>query len=169
MSGNYERLPNTALSEVVYRSLERVGGIRYDIRERVFAGEMLRNSGIADTVCLARIARIEPPSDDGLAAWVSSDVGNVTWGVPTGSFRIASFVPAGSGHCWQQTASGGTTIGTKGALNAARVICLSARELYTRPELLERIRREFLERRGLEFRFEPLMGDRQPPFGYNDK
>lgn len=169
VSGNYERLPNTALSEVVFRNLERVGGVCYDTRERAFAKEMLRNSGITDTACLARIERVEPPSDEGLAAWVSSDVGNVTWGVPTGSFRVASFVPAGSGHCWQQTASGGTTIGTRGVLNAARVICLSACELYTRPETLERIRREFLERRGPDFHFEPLMGDRQPPFGYNDK
>ena len=77
-------------------------------------------------------------------------------------------VPVGSGHCWQQTASGGTTIGTRGALNAARVICLSACELYTRPETLECIRSEFLERRGPDFRFEPLMGDRHPPFDYND-
>ena len=168
VSGNYERLPNTTLSEVVFHNLKRVGGVRYDARERAFAEEMLRNSGIADTAYLARIARVEPPSNEGLAAWVSSDVGNVTWGVPTGSFRIASFVPVGSGHCWQQTASGGTTIGTKGALNAARVICLSARELYTRPELLEHIRREFIKRRGPDFHFEPLMGDRHPPFDYND-
>ena len=166
MSGNYERLPNRTLSEVVQRNLERVGGVRYDARERAFAVEMLHNSGVADTACLARVSRVDSPSDAGLAAWVSSDVGNVTWGVPTGSFRIASFVPAGSGHCWQQTASGGTTIGTKGALNAARVICLSACELYTEPSTLEKIRNEFLERRGPEFRFEPLMGDREPPFDY---
>ena len=169
MSGNYERLPNTMLSEVIYRYLEQVGGVRYDAREQTFAREILRNSGIADTTCLARIAQVELPSGEGIAAWVSSDVGNVTWGVPTGSFRIASFVPAGSGHCWQQTASGGTTIGTKGALNAARVICLSACELYTQPETLECIHREFLERRGPGFRFEPLMGNRLPPLNYNNE
>ena len=169
VSGNYERLPNDVLSELVFRNLQSVGGIRYDARERAFAEEMLRSSGIADTACLQRVATVEAPSGEGLAAWVSSDVGNVTWSVPTGSFRIAAFIPAGSGHCWQQTASGGTTIGTKGALNAARVICLSACDLYTQPETLGHIRREFDERRGPGFRFEPLMGDRQPPFGYNDK
>ena len=163
ISGNYERLPNRTLSELLYRNLECLGGIRYDARERAFAVEMLRNSGITDTACLARVSRVEPPSDEGLAAWVSSDVGNVTWGVPTGSLRIASFVPAGSGHCWQQTASGGTTIGTKGAMQAARVICLTACTLYTDPATLARIRAEFLERRGPDFRFEPLMGDRTPP------
>lgn len=164
VSGNYERLPNRALSELLYRNLERVGGIRYDARERAFAVEMLRCSGQTDTTVLSRVSRVEPPSGEGLSAWVSSDVGNVTWGVPTGSFRIASFVPAGSGHCWQQTASGGTTIGTKGALQAARVICLTFCDLCTDAAVLARVQAEFLDRRGPDFRFEPLMGDREPPF-----
>ncbi len=170
VSGNYERLPNTVLSDVLYRNLKSVGGVRYNDRELAFAGEMMRNSGVGDTsAALERVAKVEPPSDEGYEAWVSSDVGNVTWGVPTGSFRIAAFVPAGNGHCWQQTSSGGTTIGTKGAMNAARVIYLSACELYLQPKLLESVRAEFDERRGQDFRFEPLMGGRLPPFGYNDK
>ena len=48
-------------------------------------------------------------------------------------------------------------------MQAARVICLTACTLYTDPATLARIRAEFLERRGPDFRFEPLMGDRTPP------
>ena len=76
-------------------------------------------------------------------------------------------MPGGSGHCWQQVASGGMTIGTKGALNAARVLYLCAYDLLTQPELLGRVRAEFDARRGPDFRFEPLMGDRKPPFDYS--
>ena len=98
---------------------------------------------------------------------MSSDVGNVTWEVPTGSFRYATFIPGGNGHSWQQVSSGGTTIGTKGALGAAKVLYLCAYDLLTKPELLKTVRDEFSERRGPDYRFQPLMGDRQPPFGYN--
>lgn len=168
VSGNYERLPNEALTEIVYQNLQKVGGVSYDRREEEFARDMMRNSGVSDTLeRMQRIGTVTPPEDDLLTAWVSSDVGNVTWGVPTGSFRIASFVPAGSGHCWQQTSSGGTTIGTKGALNAARVICLTACRLYDDPAAVKRINEEFQLRRGKDFRFSPLMGDRKPPLDYN--
>ena len=166
ISGNYERLPNAALSDLVYANLQRVGGVRYDERETAFAVEMMRNSGYADTTAFALVRTVVPASEDGLSPWVSSDVGNVTWIVPTGSFRIAAFVPCSNGHSWQQTASAGSTIGTKGLLNAARVLYLTAWDLLQDPSLLEPIQKEFRERRGADFVFEPLMGDREPPFDY---
>lgn len=166
MSGNYERLPNDALSEMIFSKLQQVGGVEYDASEMEFARKMMLNSGLAeekipDLLCQA--SAVVPPSSGGNEAWVSSDVGNVTWVVPTGSIRVAAFVPAGSGHCWQQTASAGMTIGTKGLLVAARTFYLTALELYLKPELLKRVREEFESRRGPDFRFEPLMGDRKPP------
>ena len=166
MSGNYERLQNTVMADLVYENLQKVGGVRYDARELAFAAEMMKNSGLSDTVP-SRAFLVVPPADEGYEAYVSSDVGNVTWAVPTGSFRYCCFVPGGSGHCWQQVASGGMTIGTKGALNAARVLYLCAYDLLTQPDLLARVRAEFDERRGPDFHFEPLMGDRKPPFDYS--
>lgn len=167
LSGNYERLYNKTLAEAVQKNLELVGGIRYDSREKLFAIEMLKNSGIADTSCLAEPRSVLPlGADYPPISGVSSDVGNVTWVVPTVSFRIASFVPAGAGHCWQQTASGGTTIGTKAVMNVAKVIMLSAYDLYTQPELLRKAKEEFDAARGAGFVFSPLVGDRKPPLDY---
>ncbi len=167
MSGNYERLPNTVLSDIIYDKLLKVGGIQFDETEMAFALEMMHNSGVTDTeAALKRVQTVIPPSENKLSEWVSSDVGNVTWGVPTGSFRMAAFVPAGGGHCWQQVSSGGTTIGTKGVVNAAKVFYLTAYELYNNPEKVAAAKDEFESRRGPGFVFEPLMGDRMPPFDY---
>ena len=163
VSGNYERLPNEEMAALVGRSLEAVGGIKLDGREMEFARAVAAESGV-DAALIDRLSVVVPPADEGYEAYVSSDVGNVTWAVPTGSFRYACFTPGGVGHSWQQVASGGTTIGTKGALGAARVLFLSAYELYTRPDVLAAVRKEFEERRGPDFRFEPLMGSRRPPF-----
>jgi len=164
MSGNYERLPNQTLSDMIYQNLLKVGGLSLDERELAFAREMMAASGVDDPeAALQRIRTVVPPADDSPFATVSSDVGNVTWSVPTGSFRMAAFVPAGSGHCWQQVSSGGTTIGTKGALAAAKVLYLTAVDLYSRPDGLRAVQAEFQERRGPDYQFKPLMGDREPP------
>ena len=163
LSGNYERLPNDAMAELVGRNLEAVGGIRLDSREMQFAREVAAQSGVSAEL-IDRLSIVVPPSDEGYEAYVSSDVGNVTWAVPTGSFRYACFTPGGVGHSWQQVASAGTTIGTKGALGAARVLYLSAYELFTDAAALARVRQEFEKRRGPDFKFEPLMGSRRPPF-----
>lgn len=165
MSGNYERLPNEALSEIARANLQKVGGVKLDSREMRFAAAMMAGSGLSDTIPSKSFV-VVPPEAEGYEAYVSSDVGNVTWGVPTGSFRYACFIPGGNGHSWQQTSSAGTTIGTKGAINAAKVLYLSAYDLFTDPSKLAGVKEEFLRRRGSEFKFEPLMGERKPPFDY---
>lgn len=167
LSGNYERLPNTVLSDLVFRNLKAVGGISYDDAEMAFALEMMKNSGVTDTeAALKKISTVIPASENKLSQWVSSDVGNVTWAVPTGSFRMAAFVPAGGGHCWQQVASAGMSIGTKGLMAAAKVFYLTAYDLLTNPGAVSAARAEFEEKRGPDFIFNPLMGDREPPFDY---
>ena len=40
------------------------------------------------------------------------------------------------------------------------------RELFTRPKLIEKARAEFLERRGPDFQYRPLLGDRAPALDY---
>ena len=162
ITGNYERLPNDTMSDIIYTNLKLVGGVKYDDREMRFAAQMMKNSGLRDTIPSSAFV-VVPPKAEGYEAYVSSDVGNVTWGVPTGSFRYACFIPGGNGHSWQQTASAGTTIGTKGCMNAAKVIFLSAYDLLTFKGLLEKVQSEFVDRRGVDFKFEPLMGTRKPP------
>ena len=163
VSGNYERLPNDEMAALVGRSLQKVGGISLDEREMEFAREVASVSG-ANASLIDRLSVIVPPADEGYEAYVSSDVGNVTWAVPTGSFRYSCFTPGGVGHSWQQVASCGTTIGTKGAIGAAKVLYYSAVELITDARLLSRVREEFLSRRGPDFTFQPMMGNRRPPF-----
>lgn len=167
ISGNYERLPNHVLSELIFKNLKTVGGILYSEDEMSFAMEMMKNSCVSDTdAALKKISSVVPASENKLSQWVSSDVGNVTWAVPTGSFRMAAFVPAGGGHCWQQVACSGMSIGTKGLMAAARVLYLTAYDLLTTPSLVQSAKSEFEQKRGDGFTFKPLMGDRKPAFDY---
>lgn len=166
ISGFYERLYNKTLAEVVQQNLERVGGVEYNDREKEFAEQMIRElnrdlSILKEAVEIQPLAEEKPSTGGG-----SSDVGDVSWVVPTISFNTATFVPGSPGHSWQNVAAGGTTIGTKALLNSAKVFTLTAIELFTNPELTQAAIEEFEERRGPGFEYVPLLGDRKPALDY---
>ena len=58
------------------------------------------------------------------------------------------------------------SIGVKGMMVAAKTLAFSAVDLFSHPETLAGVRQEFRERRGSGFRYEPLLGDRDPPLEY---
>lgn len=53
----------------------------------------------------------------------------------------------------QAIAAGGTTIGAKGMLIAAKTLALKAVDLFEAPEVVADARAELLERRGPEFQY----------------
>ena len=96
----------------------------------------------------------------------STDVGDVSWVVPTVGFGAATWVPGTAAHSWQAIAAGGMGIGTRGMVVAAKTLALTALDLLTDPGALAQARREFEERRGPGFEYHALLGDRPPPLDY---
>jgi len=129
VAGFYERLPNRKLAEVVQKHLETVGGVHYNDRERAFAEALVQHMGLKADV-LKEAAAVQPLAEERPSAGGgSSDVGDVSWNVPTVSFGTATFIPGSPGHSWQNVAAGGTTIGTKSLINTAKVFALTAIDL----------------------------------------
>ena len=81
----------------------------------------------------------------------------MSWNVPVGSFNAAAFIPGAPGHSWQNVAVGGTTIGTKGALTAAKVFALTVIDLFTAPKWLNDIKADFDASRGKDFKYQPIV------------
>ena len=96
----------------------------------------------------------------------STDVGDVSWTVPTVGLRTATWVPGTPAHSWQATAAGGMGIGFKGMNVASQTLALTGKELFLRPDILAKARAEFDERRGPDFRYRALLGDRAPALDY---
>lgn len=163
MHGNYPVLPNDVLARAVHDNLQQLGGIEYDAEERAFAEE-LRSTLAGDLPPLAAAAQIEPFTFRQNMG--STDVGDVSWLVPTVGFGTATWVPGTPAHSWQAVAAGGTSIGNKGMLLAARLLAVTAVDLYRRPDLIAAARNEFDGRRGPGFEYEALLGDRDPPLDY---
>ena len=73
----------------------------------------------------------------------STDVGDISWSVPTGGLRTACFPEGSPGHSWQNVASIGSSIGEKGTLVAARVLAATAVQLLEEPDLCNAAKADF--------------------------
>lgn len=71
-------------------------------------------------------------------------------------------------HTWQATAAGGTGIGLKGNVVAAKTLALTVAQLYTSPDLIQFAKGEFNKSRSPGFVYKPLIGERQPPLDYRN-
>jgi aminobenzoyl-glutamate utilization protein B len=163
--GIYALLPNEVLARVMHQSLERVGGVSYTPEERRF-GEIVQRSLMGDVPPISSAAAIEEfyVTDEGSGG--STDVGDVSWVVPTAGMRAATWVPGTPAHSWQAIAAGGTTIGNKGMIVAAKTLTLTAIELFDNPALVREAEAERERRAGADFVYESLVGDRPPPLDY---
>jgi aminobenzoyl-glutamate utilization protein B len=160
--GIVEILPNAALAEVTRKNLEQLNGLKYTAEEVEFALKLqatLPSPKPLDSVQLVT-------SQAGEIGKGSTDVGDVSWVVPTGGFNVACWVPGTPGHSWQAVACGGTTIARQGMILAARVLALSGRDIMVSPEVLAAAAEEFSRRRGPNG-YRPLIApDQQPPLDY---
>lgn len=162
--GNHSVLPNETLARLMHDKLQQVGGVEYDEQDLAWARKLASSLQSAEQDLAAAAARIEPFAvEQGMG---STDVGDVSWTVPTSEMRAATWVPGTAPHTWQAIAAGGTAIGEKGMQVAARTLALTAAELFRDASLLQAAREEFEQRRGADFDYRPLLGDREPPLDY---
>lgn len=163
MHGNYPVLPNHTLAKLVDDNMRAIGGIEYSVAENEFA-QALRKTLINPSLELGAQRLIQPFQFRQNMG--STDVGDVSWLVPTVGFTTATWVPGTPAHSWQAVAAGGTSIGHKGMLMAARVLARTAVDLLQKPSVVEAARKELVSARGLDFEYAALLGDRDPPLDY---
>ena len=164
LGGVHSILPNETLARVMYAKLLEVGGISYTPDERAFAEELYKSLS-APNMPLGSERSVQA-FDFERPGIGSTDVADVSWNVPTVGLRAATWVPGTSAHSWQAVAAGGMSIGYKGMNNASQVLALMGEELFTNPDLIAKARAEFEERRGPDFQYKPVLGDRAPPLDY---
>jgi aminobenzoyl-glutamate utilization protein B len=163
MHGNHSVLPNVALAEVMHANLTRVGGYSYTEEELEFAKTIDQSLNLNKSY-LGYESRIDPLKMTDSKG--STDVGDVSWVVPTAGLRTATWVPGTSAHSWQAIAAGRTSIAAKGMMVAAKTLALTMMDLLEDKALIESAKEEFQERRGLNFEYKALLGDRKPPLEY---
>ena len=165
--GVYNLLPNQILSTNLYENLKTVGGVNYDKTEEDFALKIFPSLNRKD-VNISDAALVKPYADQSDEAFGSTDVGDISWLVPTAGISSATWVPGTAAHSWQAVAAGGMSIGHKGMMVAAKTMALTIMDCLVSPEMLKNANLELLKRRGEPFKYEALLGDRNPPLDYRN-
>ena len=168
-------LPNTPMEETMHANLERLGPVPFDAEDRAFAARIqatLSEEDIASDYLRCGIeGRADTPLCDfivpmdsvGEALIGSTDVGDVSWTVPTVQARIATHAIGSPGHSWQITAQGKAGAAKKGLVYAAKAMAGTAVDLLTDPALLERAKADHRARLARTPYTSPIPADVKPP------
>ncbi|THE63163.1 amidohydrolase [Salinadaptatus halalkaliphilus] len=178
LSGCYDTLPNSTVTDVIWETMQDVGPIEYDDEDYEFAAELLETvsegnrdaelEGLPDELR----AEVEEqalypdpvePFNEGEVGSYSTDVGDVSYITPTGRFNAATWPVGTPGHTWQVVAANGD-FGQKGAIFAAKVLAGSTYELMNDPETLAAAREEFVDATAGQPYETPLPPAAEPPF-----
>lgn len=164
LGGTMEIMPNETLSRVLKANLTKLNDLAYNDEETKFAVRL--QSTLTDPPSLNSLRDVSDMT--GVVGKGSTDVGDVSWVVPTGGFSTSCWVPGTPGHSWQAVACGGTTIGRKGMHLAARTLAAAAWDFYQDPKLIAEAKADH-QRRLAGRKYQPLLDPGQePPLDYRD-
>ncbi|MHA2125713.1 MAG: amidohydrolase [Promethearchaeota archaeon] len=159
--GVFNPIRNDVVNNVIYEKMKELGPPIFNKDEKKFAIELKKTVPPPNITGMKKIVppdkwekamknlqeplfpTISPPLGKGRVASGSTDVGDVSWYSPLGEFGTACHVVGSPGHSWQNVATSGMSIGHKGMIKAAQIICLTSLEFMSNPDLIEKARKEF--------------------------
>tara|TARA_X000001036_G_scaffold111450_1_gene104414 strand:+ start:62 stop:1489 length:1428 start_codon:yes stop_codon:yes gene_type:complete len=163
MHGNYSLLPNDVVQKIMHKNLNNFGGITYSKDENEYAN-IIYKTFVKPALKIGSQENVSTFKKS--HSYGSTDVGDVSWVVPTAGIRTATWVPGTAAHSWQAVASGGTSIGLKGTELAAKTIAATAVEIFNDPSIVQAAKNELNQRVGDDFIYKALLGERNPPLDY---
>ena len=174
-SGVSNLLGNRPLEEAMQAVLDQLGPVPFDEADRAFAREIRKTLTDDDIVSSFRRMGMEPDLDKPLCDFIapldrrseggegSTDVGDVSWAVPTVQARVATCAMGTPFHTWQLTAHGKTPLAHKGMLHAAKIMGATARALIENPAILAAAKAAHAKHLARTPYVCPLPGDATPP------
>lgn len=175
-------IPNDTLNFVLKDKLDQYGLPEYDENELAYAHKMAQtitqeevNAAILDAEKLSNYQITDQfytpdyPFFNEVIPYVktrevmqgSTDVGDVSWIVPTAQFFTTCFVAGTPLHTWQLVSQGKTSLAHKGLVYAGKVLAASAVEIFENPEIIEKSKQELAKQTNNAYR-NPLPEELQP-------
>ena len=175
ISGMSNLLGNGPLEKALHANLERLGPPPFDAADRAFA-DAIRQTVRQDDVVSAHRRFGVPVTDAPLADGIvpleakggkmvgSTDVGDVSWKVPTVQARGATYAIGTPGHSWQLTAQGKSPLAHKGMVHVAKAMAGTAIDVLQDGALLAAAKAEHAARLARTPYESPLPEGISPPF-----
>ena len=147
-SGVSNLLGNRPLEEAMQRALDVLGPVACDAADESFARAIRATLSDDDIAATFRRIGMEPDFEKPLCDFVapldrrslggegSTDVGDVSWAVPTVQARVATCAIGTPFHTWQLTAQGKSPMAHEGMIHAAKAMAATARVLIEEPTTL---------------------------------
>jgi aminobenzoyl-glutamate utilization protein B len=168
-------LGNPALERAMYDNFQRLGPPQFDAADREFAAKIQATLTEEDIESAYRRVGLPMQADTPLCDTIvpldaktapmmgSTDVGDVSWVVPTVQARGATYAIGTPGHSWQLTAQGKMPAAHKGLVHVAKAMAGTALDVIQDPALLERAKADHQAQVGRTPYVCPLPADLQPP------
>ena len=166
---------NLTMDTIMQEALDELGGVPFDDSDRAYAAQIQATLSAQDIASEWSVVN-EPPRDDyTLCDWVvpmrpggevligSTDVGDVTWKVPTTEVLIATAAIGTPLHSWQMTAQGQSGAAHKGMVHAANAMGRTAQILLSDPARLAAAQAEHTAKLALTPYICPMPADLRPP------
>ncbi|MBP86144.1 MAG: amidohydrolase [Planctomycetaceae bacterium] len=161
----HEIIPNGPLAELITRNLQRIGAPTFSEDEKLFARRLQAPliEQFGTEFPLAIDESIHSTTVSSQPSKGSTDVGDISWRVPTGGLRTTCMVAQSPGHSWQNVAAIGSTIGEKGIIYASKTLAVSALELFAEPKLLAAAQADWKQRTEGKKYFSFIPDGQKPP------
>ena len=167
---------NAPLEAAMHANLMRLGPPPFDEQDRAFARQIQATLSEEDIESAFRRAglparavplcdEIVPLDAKGASMVGSTDVGDVSWAVPTVQARGATYAIGTPGHSWQLTAQGKMPAAHKGLVHVAKIMAGTALDVLQDPELRAQAKADHQARVTRTPYVCPLPADVQPPVG----
>lgn len=156
-TGDYEMLVNMTGAKLLHENLTWLGPVVFSAEEQDFARTIQRACGVEEKGLSAAIKSLEGQEASG----GSTDVGDVSWVVPTLHVSVTTAPLGAPWHAWPVVACGGMSIGHKGMVYAAKAMAATMVDLFEKENIRKAIRHEFEEKtKGTVFK--PYIPDGPP-------
>ena len=158
--GDYEILVNLSGAKLIHDNMAWLGPIEYTSDEQEFARQIQRATGVEAKGLNGAVQPLKDPKPDPDGG--STDVGDVSWVVPTLHLSVTTAPENAPWHAWPVVACGGMSIGHKGLAYASKVLAATMLDLFEDTKTREAIQAEWKEKtRGHTYK--PYVPDGPPP------
>ena len=170
-------MPNAPLERLMQDNLDRLGPPPFDEEDRAIAKKFQetmteediasawRRIGLPMRKGVSLCDTVPPLERNGAPMLGSTDVGDVSWVVPTVQARGATYAIGTPGHSWQLTAQGKLPLAHKGMVHVAKVMAGTAVDAIRNPAVIEKAKADLRERTAATPYACPIPPDVNPPIG----
>ena len=159
-AGDYEMLNLVSGAKLLQANMEWIGAPQFTPDEQAFAKAIQKATNVPEVGLNTKIEPLKDPKPDPDGG--STDVGDVSWIVPTIHVSVVTAPKAAPWHGWPVVATGGMSIGHKGMVFASKTLAATMVDLFENQAALNDVRTEWQAKTNGQT-YKPYIPDGPPP------